>query len=179
MNLKIPNILASYTNMHCITEKGQSPKYVHIHSHTCVYMCDCLGIKVRGVHYYCLCRIMSIVQHKMDQEEEEEAAGREPQQWKEVVEDIWREHLPHFRGAVYTGEGDFLFDASTGQYGFQYDECASDGEDDLLGGGVEEEVREDEEFAVVPEEEQPHSVLPSLARDDECEPFLNPFLHSG
>ena len=114
---------------------------------------------------------MSVVQHKMDQEaEEKEAAEREPQQWKEVVEDIWREHLPHFRGAVYTGEGDFLFDAATGQYGFQY-EGESEGEDDLMGGGDEEEAKEDEEFVVVPEEEQPHSVLPSLAKDDECEPF--------
>ena len=115
---------------------------------------------------------MSVVQQKMDQEaEEKEAAEGEPQQWKEVVEDIWKEYLPHFRGAVYTGEGDFLFDAATGQYGFQY-ERESEGEDDLMGGGDEEEAKEDDEFSVVPEED---SVLPSLARDDEREPFC---LHS-
>ena len=113
---------------------------------------------------------MNVVQHKMDQEVEEKAAERKPQQWKEVVEDIWNEHLPHFRGALCTGEGHFLFDAVTGRYGFQY-ECESEGEDDLMGGEDEEEDKEDEECLVVPEEEQIHSVLPSLAKDDECEQF--------
>ena len=60
-----------------------------------------------------------------------------------MVEDIWKEYLPHFRGVVYTGEGDFLFDAAMGQYGFQY-KCESEGEDDLMGGGDEEEVKEDD-----------------------------------
>lgn len=113
---------------------------------------------------------MSEVQHRMDQEaEEREAAEREPQQWKEVVENIWKEHLPHFRGDVYTGDGCFLFDAATGHYGFQF-ESGSEGEDDLMGGD-EEEKENDDEFLVVPEDEQARSVLPSLAsaKDDECE----------
>ena len=109
---------------------------------------------------------MSVVQHKLHQEaEEKEAAEGEPQQWKEVVGDIWKEYLPNFRGAVYTGEGDFLYDTATNKYGFQ-NECQSEGEDGLMEGGDEEEEKDDGEFSVVPEEEQAHSVLLSLAKDD-------------
>ena len=112
-----------------------------------------------------VCRIMSKVQERLLQEaREKEAAEREPQQWKEVVEDIWDpDHLPHFRGAVYTGDGDFLFDADKGCYLFQnYSE--SEGEDDLMGDGDEEELNEqnkeveedredDDEFVEIPEPE--------------------------
>lgn len=112
---------------------------------------------------------MSEVQHKMDQEAvEQEVAEKEPQQWKEVVEDIWREHLPHFRYMdVLVGDGDFMFDAATGQYGFQHD-IGSEGEDDLIGEDEEEEKEEDSEFSVVPEDD---STMPShtSAKHDECE----------
>ena len=111
---------------------------------------------------------MSEVQHRLDQEaEEKEAAEREPTQWKEVVDDIWKEYLPHFRGAVYTGESDFLFDAATGHYGFQQYDSGSDEEDDLMGGADEGGEEEEDEFVVVPEDYE-QSMLPSLARDDEC-----------
>ena len=122
------------------------------------------------------CRIMSEVQHMIDQEQKaKEAADREPQQWREVVEDIWRDHLPHFRGLVCSGDDTFVFDAGTGYYGFQY-KRDSEGEDDLMEGGEEEEEEEergrdaDDEFSVVQEEEHPRSVLPSLTstKDDEC-----------
>ena len=120
-----------------------------------------------SIMLFVLCRIVSDVQHRLDQEaEEKEAAEREPQQqWKEVVEDIWKEYLPHFRGAMYTGEGDFLFDAATGHYGFQEYDSDGEGEDDLM---EEEEQRgEDDEFAEVPEDEEQPSL--ASARDDECE----------
>ena len=110
---------------------------------------------------------MSEVQHKMDQEEvEQEAAEKEPQQWKEVVEDIWREHLPHFRDGVYVGDGDFMFDAAKEQYGFQY-ESGSEGEDDLMGEDEEDGKEGDSEFSVVPEDD---SAMPlhTSAKDDEC-----------
>ena len=118
-----------------------------------------------------------MVQHKVDQEaEEKEAAEGEPQQWKEVVEDIWSERLPHFRGELYLGEGDFLFDPDTGHYGFQY-EYESDGEDDLMGGEEEGEREDDGEFVEVPEEEQGASVMPSFVstREDERELCSNNF----
>ena len=114
---------------------------------------------------------MSEVQHKMDQEVvEQEAAEKEPQQWKEVVVDIWRKHLPHFRGDVYVGDGDYMFDAATGEYGFQHD-SGSEGEDDLMGEDKDEEKESDGEFSVVPGDEQPASAMPShtSARDNECE----------
>ena len=105
------------------------------------------------------------MQHKMDQEAvEEEAAEREPQQWKEVVEDIWREHLPHFRYNMGVGDGYFMFDAATGQYGFQND-IGSEGEDDLMGEDEEEVKEGDSEFSVVPEDD---STMPSHT-SDECE----------
>ena len=116
---------------------------------------------------------MSEVQRKLELEtEEKEAAAEEPQQWKEVVDDIWKEHLPHFRG-VLEGDGTFLFDASTFMYGFQYGSMG-EGEDDLMGEGMdEEEAEEDKEFVEVPEEEE--EVVPSLAsrKDDECEPTIH------
>lgn len=119
-------------------------------------------------------RIMSEVQHKMEQEAvEQEAAEKEPQQWKEVVEDIWREHLPHFRDDLYVGDGDFIFDAATGQYGFQY-ENESEGEDDLMGEDEEEVTEGDDEFSMVPEDDQTASAMPShtSAKDDERESSL-------
>ena len=86
---------------------------------------------------------MSEVQQRVVQEREKEAE-RGPQQWREVVEDIWQpDHLPHFRGAVYTGDGDFLFDAAQGRYLFQ-NEVPSEGEDDLMAGGDEEEEEDGE-----------------------------------
>ena len=110
------------------------------------------------------CRIMSEVQQRLDQEaREKEAAEREPKRWKETVEEIWQEWLPNFRGEVYTGDGDFLFDAAEGRYLFQ-DDVASEGEDDLMAGEDEEEEKEreeereqegreeDDEFSVIPDE---------------------------
>ena len=118
-----------------------------------------MNTDVSSVMYCCLCRIMSKVQQRLDEEaREKEAAEREPKHWREVVEDIWEEYLPHFRGAVYTGDGDFLFDAAEGRYLFQRGNL-SEGEDDLMEGGDEEEEeegeREDEdEFVEIPEENE-------------------------
>ena len=102
---------------------------------------------------------------------------QEPEQWKEFVEDLWTEHLPHFRANIYMGEGDFIFDPTTGHYGFQ-EGSESDSElmDDLIaeqktGRGEEE----DEEFAEVPEEqtnsysETPQPQSPNEGDKDECE----------
>ena len=114
---------------------------------------------------------MSEVQHKMDQEAvEQEAAEKESQQWKEVVEDIWREHLPHFRADFYNGDRVFMFDATTEQYGFQYD-SGSEGEDNLMGEDEEEVNEGDSEFSVITEDDQPASTMPShtSAKDDQCE----------
>ena len=106
---------------------------------------------------------MSEVQQRLDQEaKEKEAAEREPNHWKEVVEDIWEEFLPHFRGAMYTGDGLFLYDAAEGYYLYQKEE-GSEEEDDLMEGGDEEEEEgqerekeqeereEDDEFGVIPD----------------------------
>jgi hypothetical protein len=73
------------------------------------------------------------VHHKI--EEEEKATEREPQQWKEVVEDIWEHYLPQF---TYTGEGYFLYDAAAGRYLFQ-SESGSEEDYDLMGGEEEME----------------------------------------
>ena len=103
-------------------------------------------------------RIMNEVQQKLNQEAREKAAEeREPKHWKELVDDIWEELLPHFRGEVYTGDGAFLFDAAEGRYLFQDEENMSEeGEDDLLRGvedmEEEEEKEDDDEFAEVAEE---------------------------
>lgn len=112
---------------------------------------------------------MSEVRQKMDQEAvEKKAAEKDKQQWNEVVEDIWRKHLPHFRAAVNVGYGDFIFDAATGRYGFQY-ESSSEGEDDLMGKD-EEEVNGDNGECSVPENDQPSSTMPShTSSKDKCE----------
>lgn len=113
---------------------------------------------IKDLLVLCVYRIMSEVQQKLDQEAKEKAAEeREPRHWKEVVDDIWAEHLPHFRGEVYTGDGAFLFDAAEGRYLFQDEENMSEeGEDDLLRGVEEEEKKEssddDDEFVEVREE---------------------------
>lgn len=38
--------------------------------------------------------------------------------WPEFVNDLWQERLPHLRQEVY-GDGMFMFDPTTGRYGFQ------------------------------------------------------------
>ena len=38
--------------------------------------------------------------------------------WPEFVSDLWQERLPHLRQEVY-GDGMFMFDPTTGRYGFQ------------------------------------------------------------
>ena len=38
--------------------------------------------------------------------------------WPEFVSDLWQERLPHLRQEVY-GDGMFMFDLTTGRYGFQ------------------------------------------------------------
>ena len=87
---------------------------------------------------------MGDVRQRLDQEErEKEAAQREPNLWKEVVEDIWEECLPHFRGAVYTGDGLLLYDAGEGYYLFQKED-GNEEDDDLMGGREEEEEEREE-----------------------------------
>lgn len=111
---------------------------------------------------------MSEVRQKMDQEAvEKKAAEKDEQQWNEVVEeDIWRKQLPHFRVAVNVGYGDFIFDAATGRYGFEYE---SEGEDDLMEKD-EEEVNGDDGECSVPKNDQQLSAMPSqTSSKDECE----------
>ena len=38
--------------------------------------------------------------------------------WPEFVDDLWQKRLPHLRQEVY-GDGEFMFDPTTGRYGFQ------------------------------------------------------------
>lgn len=38
--------------------------------------------------------------------------------WPEFVDDLWQRRLPHLRQEVY-GDGMFMFDPTTGRYGFQ------------------------------------------------------------
>lgn len=38
--------------------------------------------------------------------------------WPEFVDDLWQRHLPHLRQEAY-GDGEFMFDPTTGRYGFQ------------------------------------------------------------
>ena len=83
---------------------------------------------------------MSEVQQRLDQGTTKEATKSEPERWNEVVEEIWEKWLPHFRGAVFTGDGDFLFDVATGRYLFQ-NYYQSEGEDDLIASDKEEEGR--------------------------------------
>lgn len=111
---------------------------------------------------------MSEVRQMMDQEAVgKRAAEKDEQHWNEVVvEDIWRKELPQFRAAMNVGYGEFIFDAATGRYGFQYD---SEGEDDLMGKD-EEEVNGDDGECSVPENDHPLSVMPSqTSSKDECE----------
>ena len=107
----------------------------------------------------------------------EEEATQEPEQWKEFVEDLWTEHLPHFRANLDMGEGDFIFDPMTGHYGFQ-EGFDSDSElmDDLIaeqkaGRGEEE----DEELTEVPKEQTSSEMLWAESSNegdkDECEMF--------
>ena len=113
----------------------------------------------------------------------EEEVAQEPEQWKEFVEDLWTEHLPHFRANIYMGEGDFIFDPKTGCYGFEEGlESDSDLMDDLIavqntGRGEEE----DEEFAVVPEEqtssEMPQPESSNEGDKDECQCYTQFFVH--
>ena len=114
---------------------------------------------------------MAEVQHRMEQEDEEQAGEEQQAQWREVVEDIWTQHLPHFRGDVYMGEGDFVYDAATGHYGFQY-ESGSEADDLMEGGGEsgeeEEEGKEDDEFVEVSEEEEQSQPPESVQTEDEC-----------
>ena len=52
--------------------------------------------------------------------------------WPEVVDDLWQKRLPHLRQEDY-GDGTFLFDPTTGRYGFQ----------DGSGYGTEDEFMTD------------------------------------
>ena len=72
--------------------------------------------------------------------------------WPEIVDDLWQKRLPHLRQEDY-GDGTFLFDPTTGRYGFQdgsdygtEDEFMTDlmNEPEFLGGeGEREEGDED------------------------------------
>ena len=41
----------------------------------------------------------------------------ERKQWREVVDDLWKDKLPHLRDEMYNGP--FVYDPQTGRYGFQ------------------------------------------------------------
>ena len=51
--------------------------------------------------------------------------------WPEIVDDLWQERLPHLRQEVY-GDGMFMFDPTTGRYGFQEDTSYRTGEDGFM-----------------------------------------------
>ena len=38
--------------------------------------------------------------------------------WSEFVSDLWKNHLPHFREILY-GDGSFVFNPTSGYFGFQ------------------------------------------------------------
>lgn len=52
--------------------------------------------------------------------EGQDVGGEHPfhRRWSEFVSDLWQERLPHLRQEVY-GDGMFMFDPTTGRYGFQ------------------------------------------------------------
>ena len=105
----------------------------------------------------CVCAVRVVL--KVRKEVEDEAAPEDgvsgAEQWREFVDSLWDEALPHLRPQVYDDDA-FVFDPYTGKYGFQDDsEFDSDNElmDDLMnepgfneeegGGGLEDS------FAVV------------------------------
>ncbi len=62
--------------------------------------------------------------------------------WSEFVADLWNDRLPHLREETY-GEGEFIFDPSTGRYGFE-DQSEYGSEDDLFMADLESEDRPEE-----------------------------------
>ena len=89
-----------------------------------------------------------MIEVQKNQEENEE----DQQKWGEVVDDIWSKHLPHFRGAEYTGDGQFLYDTAD----LNYYDSESEGEDVFEQSKeerVEEEARADIENGFVESED--------------------------
>ena len=85
--------------------------------------------------------------------------GEAGTQWSEVVHDLWQQRLPHLRDVV-EGDGAFMFDPTTGHYGFQ-----EDAEYACSEVGLMEELEKDpEDFRYVGEESQP------MPTDDSPEP---------
>lgn len=72
----------------------------------------------------------------------------ESNHWSEFVVDLWTERLPHLREETY-GEGEFIFDPSTGRYGFE-EQSDYGSEDDLFMHDLEseEEVVIDDGFTI-------------------------------
>ena len=71
---------------------------------------------------------------------EADRGDTEKEQWKEVVDDLWDNKLPHLREEIY--DGAFVYDPQTGRYGFQ-EGSEYDSEDELMDDLMNEQEAED------------------------------------
>ena len=78
-------------------------------------------------------RLALTVQQKV--ELEAEGGDTEMEHWREAVDDLWDNRLPHLREIYNTGP--FVYDPHTGRYGFQ-EGLGFDSKEDLMTGLMNE-----------------------------------------
>jgi len=91
-------------------------------------------------------------------QQQAEGGATEKEQWREIIEDLWDNQLPHLQG-VY---GPFVYDPRTARYGFQED-SEYDSEESLLDDIINEPETEnhtlegdlENSFIVLAEDQQP------------------------
>ena len=79
-------------------------------------------------------RLALTVQQKV--ELEAEGGDTEREHWREAVDDLWDNRLPHLREKIYNN-GPFVYDPHTGRYGFQ-EGSGFDSKEDLMTGLMNE-----------------------------------------
>ena len=80
---------------------------------------------------------------------EADKGDTEKEPWREVVDDLWDNKLPHLRDEIYNGS--FVYDPQTGRYGFQ-EGSEYDSEDELMDDLMNEQEGEDCTLKDDPEE---------------------------